>query len=183
VTRPVDVPLRRHVGALLGQLVLDAVRGLLRTVVAVLLVAAVVVASWSFLAPRVADRLAQLRAQTVSEVKNGVTPDVPTQDLRGWLDTITRKSARDDHQETCQEAPGQEGPPHAAPLARDRHEGPVRARAGRVQGHQSGPRQEAGRLAAANRTPNRPPVRTVMRASGSGMPATRTRPTSTQPGQ
>jgi hypothetical protein len=87
-SRPVGVPLRRHLAALAGQVILDAVRGALRTVLALFLVAAVVAGSWSFLAPRIADHLAVLRHQAVADVKDAVTPDLPTPNVRGWLDQI-----------------------------------------------------------------------------------------------
>jgi hypothetical protein len=86
-TRPTDVPLRRHVAALVGQLVLDAVRAVARTVAAVLVVLALLWAGWSWIQPQLAAQLDRWRADAVQTARDAVPhPTLP--DLSGltrWL--------------------------------------------------------------------------------------------------
>jgi hypothetical protein len=80
-TCPAGIPLRRHLAAVLAQMVLDAVRSALRAVLAMAVAVAVLASTWSFLAPRLAAAVTTARDQAVSGVRDAVTPTLPTCDL------------------------------------------------------------------------------------------------------
>ena len=92
-TRPVDVPLHRHLAALAGQVVLDAVRAVLRTLVMVVVVVALLVAGWSWLAPRLVEQVDTWRRDAVHQVLTGTldtaTSHVPVPPVADWWNTLT----------------------------------------------------------------------------------------------
>jgi len=92
-TRPVDVPLHRHLAALAGQVVLDAVRAVLRTLVMVVVVVALLVAGWSWLAPRLVAQVDTWRRDAVHQVVSGTldtaTSHVPGPPVADWWNTLT----------------------------------------------------------------------------------------------
>ena len=77
VTRPAGTPLHRHLAALLGQLVLDAVRAVVRTLLTIAMAVAVVVAAWPLIVSHLAADLDHLRDQATNSVRDTLTPDLP----------------------------------------------------------------------------------------------------------
>ena len=77
VTRPAGIPLHRHLTAQAGQLVLDAVRAVVRTLLTVALAVAVVVTFWPLIVSHLAADLDRLRDQATNGVRDTLTPDLP----------------------------------------------------------------------------------------------------------
>lgn len=86
-TLPPNTTMRAHVARRLGEVVLRVVSGALAFVFGVVAVGLLLVASWSFVGPRIEAAIDRKTA----EVKEAVTPDVPKVDVGSVLDQIKAK--------------------------------------------------------------------------------------------
>jgi hypothetical protein len=87
VTQPAGSSLRGHAAFKLGEVVLRVVTGALTVVLAVVVLVAILAASWSFVGPKVDawwDR-------KTTAAKEAITPDIPKVDVGGIIDTIKGK--------------------------------------------------------------------------------------------